>query len=387
MKEFQFFLNTLIDFGCGKIKNLCNYIKEYNSKKVVIVTDKNLQDIGLIEPIIDELKKFNIQYSIFNRVEPNPEIHIIDEGASFVKEDSCDMIIALGGGSSIDTAKGIALMAVNEGSVSDYLDGRGENKKKIVNKPLPLIAIPTTSGTGSEVSIYSVITDENTRIKDSLTSPLLYPKAAIVDPQLTLKLPPRVTAHTGLDVLGHALEAYTSSIQNPLTNVWALEAIKLVFENLPKACNEGTKKSRENMAFASVMAGSAMSHCGGTIPHGLGCPLSGHCDLPHGLTVGILQIPMIEYNKEVLKDKLYRVVKYINPNIEITEENAADKLIEMIKDLFTKINVKEILDEKEINKETIEAMIKDAEIHGCTGLNPLPLNYEDIKEIYEKIIK
>lgn len=387
MKEFQFYLSTVVDFGCGKIRSLGNYIKQYNSKNVVVVTDKNLQGIGLLAPIIEELQKCEVTYRIFNKVEPNPEIHIIDEGAAFAKKESSDMIIAVGGGSSIDTGKGISIMAVNEGSVYDYLDGRGENKLEIKNQPIPLIAIPTTSGTGSEVSMYSVITDENTRIKDSLTSPLIYPKVAIVDPEMTFKLPPRVTAHTGLDVLGHALEAYTSSIQNPLTNVWALEAIKLVFENLTEAVNKNTRSSREKMAFASVMAGSAMSHCGATIPHGLGCPLSGHCNLPHGLTVGILQIPMIEYNKEVLKDKFLDVVKYVDPAIEISEAMAADKLIEMIKDLFVKINVEETLDKKLINEETIKAMIKDAAIHGCTGLNPVPLNNKNIEDIYNKVIQ
>ncbi|SHJ89126.1 alcohol dehydrogenase/alcohol dehydrogenase [Clostridium amylolyticum] len=387
MKEFQFYLSTAVDFGCGKIKNLRNYIKQYNAKNVIVVTDKNLQEIGLLEPIIEELQKCDVLYKIFNKVEPNPEIHIIDEGAAFAKKESSNMIIAVGGGSSIDTGKGISIMAVNEGSVYDYLDGRGENKKEIKNQPIPLIAIPTTSGTGSEVSMYSVITDENTRIKDSLTSVLIYPKVAIVDPEMTIKLPPRVTAHTGLDVLGHALEAYTSSIQNPLTNVWALEAIKLVFENLPEAVSKNTIQSRENMAFASVMAGSAMSHCGATIPHGLGCPLSGHCNLPHGLTVGILQIPMIEYNKEVLKDKFLDVVKYVNPTIEISENMAADKLIEMIKDLFVKISVEETLDKKLIDEETIKAMVKDAAIHGCTGLNIVPLNNENIQGIYNKVIQ
>lgn len=387
MKEFQFYLSTAVDFGCGKIKNLRNYIKQYNAKNVVVVTDKNLQEIGLLEPIIEELQKCDVLYKIFNKVEPNPEIHIIDEGAAFSKKESVHMIIAVGGGSSIDTGKGISVMAVNEGSVYDYLDGRGENKKEIKNQPIPLIAIPTTSGTGSEVSMYSVITDENTRIKDSLTSVLIYPKVAIVDPGMTIKLPPRVTAHTGLDVLGHALEAYTSSIQNPLTNVWALEAIKLVFENLPEAVSKNTIQSRENMAFASVMAGSAMSHCGATIPHGLGCPLSGHCNLPHGLTVGILQIPMIEYNKEVLKDKFLDVVRYVNPTIEISENMAADKLIEMIKDLFVKISVEETLDKKLIDEETIKAIVKDAAIHGCTGLNIVPLNNENIQGIYNKVIQ
>ncbi|GAA0178969.1 iron-containing alcohol dehydrogenase [Clostridium sediminicola] len=385
MNKFGFYLSTNIDFGTGKIQKLGNYIKELKCKNLVIVTEENLVNIGIVEPVVKQLKECNVNYRIFDKVEPNPEVHIIDEGAIFVKEQPCDLIIGIGGGSSIDTAKGIAVMGINEGSVYEYLDGRGVDKKEIKNA-IPLIAIPTTSGTGSEVSMYSVITDENTRIKDSLTSASIYPKIAIVDPEVTLKLPSKITAYTGLDVLGHALEAYTSSIQNPLTNVWALEAIKLVFENLPEAVHKGTIKSREKMAFASVMAGSAMSHCGATIPHGLGCPLSGHCNLPHGLTVGVLQIPMIEYNKGVLKEEFYNVVKYIEPSKVIAKEEAADKLIELIKKLFFDIDVDLKLDGNIIDNIKIVEMIQDASIHGCTSLNPLTLNKKDIEKIYKRVI-
>ncbi|WP_461206836.1 iron-containing alcohol dehydrogenase [Clostridium sp. DL1XJH146] len=385
MINFGFYLSTNVDFGVGKIQDLSNYIKQFGYKSVLVVTEKNLINIGLVQPVLQQLEECNVTYRIYDKVEPNPEIRIINDGAEFFKEQLCDFVIGFGGGSSLDTAKGIAVMGINEGSVYDYLDGRGSEKKDI-NKALPLIAIPTTAGTGSEVSMYSVITDEKTRIKDSLTSANIYPKVAIVDPEITMKLPAKMTAFTGLDVLGHALEAYTSSINNALTDVWALEAIKLVFENLPEAVQKSTIESRENMAFASVMAGSAMSHCGATIPHGLGCPLSGHCHLPHGLTVGVLQIPMIDYNREALKEEFYKVVKYIDPSLNISKEEAADKLIELIKKLFKDINVELKLDGSLIGDIKIGEMIKDAAIHGCTGLNAVALTNEDIEKIYNKVI-
>lgn len=386
MNNFTFSLSTTIDFGFGSVNNLYKHIENYNVKKVLIVTDKNLAIIGILSPIIAQLKKGNWEYTIFDKVEPNPEIHIIDEGRDFAKAENCDFIIGIGGGSSIDTAKGISVMLSNSGSIFDYLDGRGEGKKTITNDPIPLIAIPTTSGTGSEVSMYAVITDESSRIKDSLTTVKIYPKVAIIDPELTFKLPPKVTAFTGLDVLGHALEAYTSSIKNALTDVWALEAIKLTFENLEMAVNNGSHKSRENMAFASLMAGSAMSHCGATIPHGLGCPLSGHLNLPHGQTVGILQIPMVEYNKEALKEEFYNVVKYVDPKLEIEKNEAADRLVDMIRLLLKNINVSEFLDMKLVDDNTMMELVEDAKIHGCTSLNRVELKEEDIKEIYRKIL-
>jgi len=386
MNNFTFNLSTIVEFGFGSVNNLCKYLESYNIKKVLLVTDKTILGIGILNPIIAQLKKGDINYTILDKVEPNPEIHIIDEGTDFAKAANCDFIIAVGGGSSIDTAKGISVMLSNSGSIFDYLDGRGGSKKTIENDPIPFIAIPTTSGTGSEVSMYAVITDEFTRIKDSLTTPKIYAKVAIIDPELTFNMPPKVTAFTGLDVLGHALEAYTSSIKNALTDVWALEAIKLTFENLEMAVKDGSHKARGNMAFASMMAGSAMSHCGATIPHGLGCPLSGHLNLPHGQTVGILQIPMIEYNKEALGEEFYKVVKYVNPLLELKREEAGDKLIEMIRTLLKSIDVSEFLDGKLVDDNTMTQLVEDAKIHGCTSLNRVELKEEDIRKIYKEVL-
>lgn len=386
MENFSFFLKTKVDFGKDSINSLSDYCKQFDSKKVLLVTDSNLLKIGLLEPIRDQLTSNGIDYIVFSQVEPNPVVKIIDKGAAVCKEECCDLIVAIGGGSSIDTAKGIAVGAVNEGSCFDYLDGRGEEKKNIINKPLAIIAIPTTSGTGSEVSMYSVITDDM-KIKDSISSPLIYPEVAIVDPGLTLDLPKYVTACTGLDVLGHALEAYTSNLQNGMTNVWALEAIKIVFEYLPKAVEDGGIDSRTKMSLASVIAGSAMSHCGATIPHALGCPLSGHLNLPHGLTVGILQIPMIVFNKVELKDKFYEVVKYIQPTIKIKREEAADVLVDMINALFESIHLKKYIEEDNMTQEDFAVIVQDASIHGCIGLNKRKVARENIVDMYDEILK
>lgn len=385
MDNFQFFLSTRVDFGVNRINALSDYCKQFGSKKVMIVTDSNLLKIGLLEPIKKQLDESGINYYVFSEVEPNPVVRIIDKGATLCKEQACDLIVAIGGGSSIDTAKGIAVIAVNDGSCYDYLDGRAENKKVIANTPLSIIAIPTTSGTGSEVSMYSVITDPN-KIKDSISSTLIYPKVALVDPSLTIKLPPFVTACTGLDVLGHALEAYTSNLQNEMTNIWALEAIKIVFKYLPRAVEEGGITSRTKMSLASIIAGNAMSHCGATIPHALGCPLSGHCNLPHGLTVGILQIPMIEFNKEELKEKFYEVVKYVNPQININKEESADVLVNMINELFDKIKLKKYVEDLNINEDEFKAMVQDASVHGCISLNKRKVCNDDIINIYNKVI-
>lgn len=392
MNNFQFFLNTHVDFGNGRTEVIGEYVKSIGSERAIIVTDSNVIKAGLIVSISKQLEMLDIPYDIFSDVNPNPSVETIDMGAKFLREKESDIIIAVGGGSSMDTAKGMAVLAVNEGSCYDYLDGRGGGKKSIDFEPLPLIAVPTTAGTGSEVSMYSVITDKNC-IKDSLTTPYIYPKIAIVDPQMTLKLPKYPTAFTGLDVLGHALEAYTSRLQNRITNIWALEAIKLVFENLPGAVNKGILEYRESMSLASLIAGSAMSHCGATLPHALGCPLSGHYDIPHGLTVGILQIPMIEYNKDILGNEFATIVRYIEkdlPNNEknyVTVHNSADILISKIHQLFNKIGVDEILKGINIDTEGMKALVHDASVHGCLGLNQREMIINDIEAMYMKVIE
>lgn len=383
--SFQFYLNTRVDFGSRRIESVGDYCKQYKSEKVLIVTDENLIKLGLLEPVFTSLNDLKIPFVIYDGVVANPLVETVDQGADFAIKNACDLVLAVGGGSSMDTGKAIAVLARNGGTCESYLDGC-QIKKEIEIDPLPIIAIPTTSGTGSEVSMYAVITD-NHKIKDSISSQAIYPKVAIVDPELTLNLPAYVTACTGLDVFAHALEAYTSKFQNKMTNIWALEAMKLVLDHLVNAVNDGGLDSREKMALASVIAGSAMSHCGATIPHALGCPLSGHKGMPHGLSVGLLQIPMIDFNREELKDEFYQIMKYVKPEIVLAPDQAADALIQEITYLFEALNLKQSIDKNDIDDQVFENLVDDASIHGCIGLNKRSIKRDDIKALYHQIIK
>lgn len=386
LNSFQFLLSTKIILGKDQLNSLGDQLAEINAKKIMIVTDKGLIKAGIVDKVLDIIKRNNIDYYLYDEVIPNPTINVVDEAAAICKNENCNVLIAIGGGSAMDTTKGISVMATNEGSSYDYLDGRGESKKEISNDPLPIIAIPTTSGTGSEVSFYSVLTDPETKIKDSISSHKIYPVAAIIDPVLTKNLPSFITACTGLDVLGHALEAYTSTIDNSMTDLFALEAIKIVFNSLDEAVNSGDIEARVNMSYASMLAGIAMSHCGATIPHALGCPLTGHCGMPHGLAVGILQIPMLEFNKEVLQDKVKNVLKYMDEDINnIDEGQYHTYLINKIKELMKKINIEEAVNKYVMDEKSIDLMSKDAIIHGCTLINPKKISIEDIINIYNEI--
>lgn len=385
ISNFNFFLDTRIEFGVGTIEKLGDIAKEFNPNKVCIVTDSNLLKIGLAKEITTILDKNNLNYCTFDKVEPNPSIDVVDMCGQMCRNENCDLILAFGGGSSIDTAKGAAVIATNEGSCFDYLDGRLNNKKEILADPLPIIAIPTTSGTGSEVSQYAVITDLKTKIKDSISTAKIYPRVAIVDPNFTIELPSFATASTGLDVLAHAIEAYTSKIDNAFTDIMALEAIKIVFYTLPACVNKKDVESRTKMSFASLIAGIAMSHCGATIPHAMGCPLSGYHDIPHGLAVGVLQIPMIKFNKDVLAEKFLEIINYVSyESNKYAKENAADILIEKIKKLLKDINIDEKIAISDIK---IDEMSKDASIHGALSLNQRDVNIAEIKEIYQDVTK
>jgi len=380
MHNFSFNLSTKVEFGMNSVDRVKNFIKK--GEKVLIVTDDQLIKLGLIDDLYKILAENSNEYVIFSDVEQNPTTETIDRGMKTLETTNFDKVIAVGGGSPIDTGKALSVLLTNSGNIYDYLDGRGENKKEIINNPVPLIAIPTTFGTGSEVTMYSVITDKD-KIKDSLTSPLIYPIAAIVDSSFSLNAPSKVIINTGLDVLGHALESFTSTIDNPLTNLFALEAIKLVMDNLPKAVNNNDTEAKDRMAYASVLAGSAMSHCGATIPHALGCPLSSYAGLPHGLSVGLLQIPMLEFNKKYIQKDIQKVLNYLQ--IDAVDRNPVDVLIGKIRGLLNELGVCEKIEDVNLNDQLLGDLINDAAIHGCIGINQKSVDRKDISRIYKEL--
>lgn len=377
MQNFQFGVPTTVQFGRGCVSGIAEAMKGFEVAKWLIVTDETLLSLGIVEQVLKGIDES--AYVIYPKVRPNPETGNIRDGVAACKAAACTGVLAIGGGSAMDTAKGIAYMVNQSGEVEEYLDGRGSEKRALDGEILPILAVTTTAGTGSEVSLYAVITDEKTRIKDSLSEGGIYPKVAWIDPNLMDGLPARVTAFTGMDALGHALEAILSTVENPMADFYAIEAMKRIFVNLPKAV-AGERQARDEMAFSAMLAGAAMSHCGAALPHGLGCPLSGHLDLPHGLTVGILQIPMLKVSKPAIAEK----AAWINQELKIEGEDAVDALIGAIATLEDTIGFPKKL-ETDFDESTLSAMVADAMIHGCTGLNPKPLTKEDVEAIYRAL--
>lgn len=291
-KIFSFTGAKKIVFGNGSLLTLAGHLNEHHAKNPLVVIDKNLAKTGLQEKIASILVSEGIKFTVFDKVEPEPRIELADEGAALCLKNKCDSVIGIGGGSAMDVAKAIAVIATNKGTAVDYL---GLNK---VPKPgLPKIMIPTTAGTGSEVTFTAVFIRKNLKKKEGMNSPHLYPDLALLDPELTLSLPPEPTAHTGLDALCHAIESYTSINASPLSEMFSLEAIALIAENLRTCVHDGKNiAARERMLLGSLYAGIGLANAGVTAVHSLSYPLGGKFGVGHGLANTILLAPVMAYN-------------------------------------------------------------------------------------------
>ena len=291
-KIFSFTGAKKIVFGNGSILTLASHIKEHHAQNPLIVIDNNLAKTDLQEKIASILVSEGIKFTVFDKVEPEPRIELADEGAALAVKNKCDLVIGIGGGSAMDVAKAIAVIATNKGAAADYV---GLNK--VPKAGLPKIMIPTTAGTGSEVTFTAVFVRKNLKKKEGMNSPYLYPELALLDPELTLSLPPAPTAQTGLDALCHAIESYTSINSSPMSEMFSLEAIALIAENLRTCVHDGKNiAARERMLLGSLYAGIGLANAGVTAVHSLSYPLGGKFGVSHGLANTILLAPVMAFN-------------------------------------------------------------------------------------------
>ncbi|MBS3942682.1 MAG: iron-containing alcohol dehydrogenase [Dethiobacter sp.] len=379
---FSFELPTKIEYGNGSLKKLGDELRRLQAKKVSVVTDEGIIKAGLLDKIIPIIEENYMEYSIFYGVEPNPKDLNVEKGAGIVMDFGADTIIALGGGSPIDCAKSIGVLAGHGGSrIKDY-EGRGK-----VQKPnIPLIAIPTTSGTGSEVTFSSVINDTVNNYKMTVKSPLIAPKVAIVDPELTVTMPPAVTASTGLDALTHAIEAFTVNISEPISDALALLAVELINNHLVEAVNNGSNiEARAGMLMGSLLAGMAFSHSDVGSVHCMAETLGGIYDAPHGVCNSILLPYVMEYNKDYCKEKYAKIAKVMGIKFSTADEGA-DRAIDKIKELSKEVNLPSfsILKVKEAD---LEMMAEVSFKNGSTPSNPRPMTKEDYLVVFRKAHK
>ena len=322
-----FYIPTVNFMGAGCLTQAADAIKSHGFKKALIVTDKVLNQIGVVTQVAVLLTERDIDSVVYDGTQPNPTIKNVDEGLALLKENQCDFVISLGGGSPHDCAKGIALLAANGGQIGDY-----EGVDRSAKAQLPVVAINTTAGTASEMTRFCIITDEERHIKMAIVDKNTTPLISVNDPQLMLAKPASLTAATGMDALTHAIEAYVSSAATPITDAVAIKAIELIQQNLRTAVKEGQNlNAREQMAYAQFMAGMAFNNASLGYVHAMAHQLGGYYNLPHGVCNAVLLPHVQRYNAQVSSERLRDVAKAMGVDVEgMTAEQGANAALEAI---------------------------------------------------------
>jgi len=377
-KSFLWQIPTKIYFGVGEAKKIYGRVKELDGKNVLIVTDTAIRNTGIIDEIEEQIKNGgDISIDIFDEVEPNPTVEIIKKGVERGKNRSIDLIIAIGGGSSLDTGKAIALLMKNEGEIGYFW----KNPPK--NKSIPLIAVPTTAGTASEVTWVTVIKDTDKKVKMGIGNPKIAPTIAICDPLLTISMPKSVTVSTGLDALTHAIESYTNTITEPISESIALHAIYLIGKYLRAAYAKGDNiEARYNMLLASLMAGIAFANTKLGVVHAITSPMGGYFDVAHGVINAILLPYVMEYNLIGNIDKFAKVARALGENVDgLNKYQIARASVKAVKDLSNDVGLPKGLAEVGVKEEFLEEICKEAMKNVGVQINPRQPKLEDLISI------
>ncbi|KOS68669.1 alcohol dehydrogenase [Lysinibacillus contaminans] len=379
LETFQFKLSTRIEFGNGQINNLGTYVRELNGSKVMILTDKGIQSTGIVDKVTNLLEQNEIQYIIYDHIKPNPRDKDCNDAYLLANKENVDLLIGLGGGSSMDTAKAVGVLLTHGGEIKEWY-GLNALKHKIT----PLICIPTTAGTGSEITFFSVITDTSTKLKMNILDNKVAPEIAILDPELTLTLPPSITASTGMDALTHAIEAYTCNLSEPITDALALYAIDLIVKNLPKTVINGSDiEARRNMLVGSLIAGIAFgnSDVGGV--HCMAEALGGLYDTPHGIANSMLLPYVFEYNIHSDIEKHANVAKLLGVLAEgKTNEEIAYEGVLKLKEHAYEVNIPKMRDLENINVKDFEYLAEGATQNVSASSNPRKATKEDYYNLF-----
>lgn len=352
------------------------------ASKALVVTDKILMETGAVAPVLKSLEKSNIAYEVYDGVNKEPTLQHVNDGLRIIKESKCDLLIGCGGGSPLDVAKAVSVMATNPGDIQDYM---GADKVKV--KGLPLFAIPTTAGTGSEATMFTIITDTVNDVKMLIGSPLLLPSVAIVDPSLTMKMPRGLTAATGLDALTHAIEAYVSVKAQPMTDVLALSAVKLISKYLPIAWNQpDNKEARAQTMLGALQAGIAFSNASVALVHGMSRPIGALFHVAHGVSNAALLGVVMEFSLEGNLQRYADIACAMDvASSEDSPEKAAKAGAEKVKQIISDLEVPS-LTKLGVTREKLEPVVgkmaEDAIASGSPGNNPKQATKQEIVQLY-----
>jgi len=381
----RFILNEVSYFGPGARKELPGVVARLGFKKALVVTDKGLMKFGVAKMVLDVMDEAGIAYEIFDDVKPNPTVTNVKNGIEACKKAEADFIVAIGGGSSMDTAKGIGIVVRNP-EFSDIVSLEGVADTK--NKSLPIIALPTTAGTAAETTINYVIIDETRQAKMVCVDPNDIPCVAIIDAELMYSLPKSLTAATGMDAMTHAIEGLITKAAWELSDMFEIKAIEMIHRYLPIAVNEPTNPVVRNvMAVAQYVAGMAFSNVGLGVDHGMAHPLSALHDIPHGVACAMLLPTVMRFNMPAALDKYVDIAKAVGVYRDgMTKEEAAEAACDEIAALSRLVGIPEHLTELGVTEADIPALAEQAINDVCTPGNPREVTKQDIVDLYHKIL-
>lgn len=379
MEKFNFFTPTKIIFGRGSVSSIAEETKKFG-KKGLVVTDKGMIETGLVKKITDSLEKAERDYIIWSDIVPNPRDTDIEKGAEFAVENNIDYLIAVGGGSSMDTAKAIGALMTNGGKCSDWYEG---NLKKEI---APLICVPTTCGTGSEVTHESIVNNTETLEKDCIWGDENSVKTAIIDSEMIDRLPAKILGSTGMDALTHAVEAYVCKASNILTDAIALQAIHLIGSNLLKAAKEHEPDALDAMMAASTLAGMAFGNSDVASVHSISEALGGYYDIPHGVANAMMLAPVSRLSIQGAPEKYADVAEALGVDISKMDVfEAANAGVDIMQKLADELEIPHFSDLDIIKPEDFERLANTAANADETADNPVFMTAKDFKELFEKL--
>ncbi|MGD2145378.1 MAG: iron-containing alcohol dehydrogenase [Anaerolineae bacterium] len=375
----DFHVPTKVIFSAGAVDLVGSELEAAGARRPLVVTDAGVVQAGLLERLDAALQPHGLDPRVFSSVEPDPPVGCVEEGFGAYGSGQCDSLVALGGGSSIDTAKAIGVLASNPGQISDYF-GVGK-----VMRPLPpLVAVPTTCGTGSEVTRSAIITDRQKQLKMVVSSTLLFPRIAVVDPELLVSLPSQLVASTGMDALTHAVEAFTNRNVNPITDSLALGAIRLTGDHLRRASVTGDPEALLQVALASTLAGMAFTHTILAAVHALSHPLGARAGIPHGVANAVLLPHVVRFNAIAVPERSADIARALGERTDrLSARWAADRAFVAVERLCLDLAIPRSLESLGVSPDLIPAMVDDAVRNLNARLNPRRLGRSEATALYE----
>ncbi len=384
-KEYEFCLPVKIVGGEGQSRHMDHWAEVFGVRRLLVITGRHVSKTGSFEAFIGGMKACGLEFEVFAESVPEPPVESVDALAAYVKKNAFDLVIAVGGGSAMDTAKAVCMLSNNEGSMADYLFG---GTRAPIHPSLPLICIPTTAGSGSEVTASCVMEDTQKRVKLSCTHPNLIPKAAILDPLMQLEMPPSVTAGTGMDAMTHAIEAYTSKKAGTFSDMFAEKAIEMISQYLPGVMEEPDNlEFRLKMAEASTMAAAAFLNGGLTAVHGISQATGGIAHTPHGITNAVLLPPVMAMNYVGNIKKFAAAARLLGCDTAgMTDEEAAARTPELLGRLNKTLGLPQKLSDLGVTREMIPDIVEGTMGYRMLGLNPVEIRAAQVEDLLKKLI-